>query len=114
MLQDRRIVRDLAIAMVLHTDMQHHFHTVTKFQLRHGLAVQWHKDFSDITLVMQMAIKVYGLGVNGACHKCLETCSDSQKNTQIRGFSYLLFQTPSSVEHASQDIGKLQSSQRCR
>ena len=44
--------------MVLQTDMQQHFATTTRFELRQAVVRDWGNDFADISLVLSMAIKV--------------------------------------------------------
>ena len=56
--QARRLVRKLCIGMVLQTDMQQHFSTVTRFQLRLRAGGDWNGDLSTLQLVLGMAIKV--------------------------------------------------------
>ena len=56
--QDRQFVRRFCIAMVLQTDMQQHYATLTRFELRKAVVQDWGKDTADISLVLSMAIKV--------------------------------------------------------
>ena len=51
-------MRKLCIGMVLQTDMQQHFSTVTRFQLRLRAGGDWTGDLSTLQLVLGMAIKV--------------------------------------------------------
>ena len=57
-LQARRLVRKLCIGMVLQKDMQQHFSTVTRFQLRLMAGGDWNGDLSTLQVVLGMAIKV--------------------------------------------------------
>ena len=57
-MQERQFLRRTCIAMVLQTDMQQHFATLTRFELRKAVVRDWGKDPTDMSLVLSMAIKV--------------------------------------------------------
>ena len=50
-------MRRFCIAMVLQTDMQQHYATLTRFELRKAVVQDWDKDPADMSLVLSMAIK---------------------------------------------------------
>jgi 3'5'-cyclic nucleotide phosphodiesterase len=58
MMQDQCVVRKVVIAMVLQTDMQLHFTTVTEFRMRKQAMSNWADDWADVLLVLKMSMKV--------------------------------------------------------
>lgn len=58
----RQRIREVVIAMVLPTDMQLHFTTITQFRMRSLHTNHWTMegamDWSDVLLVLKLSLKV--------------------------------------------------------